>query len=30
MMIKGLFNLRPQWTAINSLEDDTEVNFIWT
>ncbi|CAD8073801.1 unnamed protein product [Paramecium sonneborni] len=30
MMIKGIFNLRPQWSIANSIDDDTEINFVWT
>lgn len=30
MLVKGMFNLRPNWTLCNSLDDDSDVNFIWT
>lgn len=30
MLVKGMFNLRPNWTLVNSLDEDTEVNFVWT
>ena len=30
MMIKGIFNLRPQWSVVNSIDDDSDVNFVWT
>ena len=30
MMIKGIFNLRSQWSITNTIDDDTEINFVWT
>jgi len=30
MLVKGMFNLRPNWTLSSSLDDDGDVNFIWT
>lgn len=30
MLVKGMFNLRNNWTLINALEEDCDVNFVWT